>query len=485
MGYPEGAMLFAFSFFINATANFALGLALSAILGPAEFGRYATVQLAALTLAVGTLDWLRLSTLRFGGDDTQRVAVGSSLEAGYLALMGLGYAVVVALAAFGVTFGLGATLLLLTPLLAVAAHRLDFMAARFRAREEARAFAGVYGLRQLFYFTAVLAVGWFTRNAACTVGALAAANLTAAVIFSKRARIEGAALRHASPARIKTFLVYAKPIVFSLVLYSLVLLINRQIALSHLGAEATGKLSLAVDLGQRLFGVANTLPELMLFQYALKLDRTEGRVAAQAQLSRNISLSLGFLAPLAAGYAVLAPTLEAVLAPPAYRGAFASLSAELAPGYFGLFAIMSAISPLFQFKGATWQLSAAAVLALAVDVALVTFTPLSSTIDGLAIATSLSLLAGMGATAFAAFFVSPVRPRALDLAVIAAATASLCALVRPLNAWPSHIVATGAAVAIAGALLATSYLAFDVGGLRTYALQTWRRRGQRLSMKEA
>ena len=469
-------MLFAFSFFVNAAANFALGLALSAILGPAEFGRYATVQLAAITLAVGTLDWLRLSTLRFAGDEAQRVSVASSLEAGYLALALVGYAAAGVFAALGVTFGLGATLLLLTPLLGVAAHRLDFMAARFRAREAPRAFAGIYGLRQLFYFTVVVATAWFTRSAAYTVGALAASNLLAAVLFSRRARVEGAGLRHARPERIKAFLVYAKPIVFSLVLYQVVLLVNRQIALSHLGAEETGKLSLAVDLGQRLFGVANTLPELMLFQYVLKLDRTEGRAAAEAQQSRNIALALGFLAPLAAGYAVLAPTLEAVLAPPAYRGAFASLSAELAPGYFGLFAIMSAISPLFQLKGATWQLTAAALLALIADVALVAFTPLSQNIDGLAVATSISFCVGAVATGFAALFVSKVRPRVLDMLVIAASTAGVAAAVRPLNSWNAHLLAVGVAVVIAGAILGAAYLAFDVGGLRTYAVQSWGRR---------
>ena len=52
-------MLFSVTFFLNAAANFAFGIALSAILGPAEFGRYATAALAAITLAGATLDWLR------------------------------------------------------------------------------------------------------------------------------------------------------------------------------------------------------------------------------------------------------------------------------------------------------------------------------------------------------------------------------------------------------------------------------------------
>ena len=470
-------MLFAVSFFVNAVANFALGLALSAILGPAEFGRYATAQLAALTLAVGMLDWLRLSTLRFSGDDANRVVIASSLEAGYLALTLTLYALAAAAAALGFTFGLGAGLALLTPLLAVAAHRLDYMAARFRARDEARRFAGIYGLRQLLYFTAVIATALITRNALYTVAALAASNLLAAVAFSIPARVEGAALKRAAPQRIREFLVYAKPIVFSLVFYQFVFLINRQVALSHLGVEATGKLSLASDVGLRLFGVANTLPELMLFQYVLKLDRTEGRAAAERQQSRNISLALGLLGPLAAGYATMAPTLEALIAPPAYRGAFASLSAELAPGYLGLFMIMTAISPLYQLKQSTWRLTAAALVALAVDIGLVGFGGFAESLDGLAEATSISLLCGMAATAALVLSVSPVRPRALDLAVIAASTACVVALARPLNAWSHPLLAASAAAGIGALVLGGAYFAFDVGGIRTFLMERARASG--------
>ena len=469
-------MIFALSFFLNAATNFAFGLTLSAILGPAEFGRYSTVQLASITLAGGMLDWLRYSTLRFSGDDEAKTVIASSLEAGYFALTLAIYAAVGVCVALDATFGLGAPLLLLTPLLGVAAHRVDFTGAQFRARDQGVAFAGIYGLRQLLCFTAVAATAYATRSAAFTVAVLAAANLIPALAFAASARVSGTALAKASAERLKTFFVYAKPIVFSLVMYQLVGLINRHVALTQLGAEATGKFALATDLGQRLFGAANSLPELMLFQYVLRLDRTEGRAAAERQLSRNISIALGFLAPLAAGYAVMAPTLEALMAPAAYRGSFAPLSAALAPGYFGLFVIISAISPIFQLKNATWQLSAASVLAVVVDLALVEFTDLALSIDGLAMASSVSLVAAMIATAILAWRVSDVRPRLVDIVVIAAATALMAALVRPLNAMSSHGAAAAAAVAIAGVILGGAYLAFDVGGVRTLAVAGWRRR---------
>ena len=460
-------MTFALSFFLNAATNFAFGLTLSAILGPAQFGLYSTVQLASITLAGGMLDWLRLSSLRFSGEEASRLTVASSLEAGYFALTLVVYAAVGLCVACGVTFGLGAPLLLLTPLLGVAAHRVDFMGARFRARDEGRPFVAVYGLRQALCFTGVVAVAMATRDAVWTVSALALANLIPAIAFARRARVEGTALAKANAQKLKTFFVYAKPIVVSLVLYQFVGLVNRHVALAHFGAEATGKFSLATDLSLRLFGAANSLPELLLFQYVLKLDRTQGRAAAERQQSVNISLSLGFLAPLAVGYAVMAPTFEQLMAPAAYRGAFASLSANLAPGYFAQFALISAIGPIFQLRGATWQLSAAAVLALVADLALVGFTPLSDSLDGLALANSLSLCAGAMLTAALAWRLSSVRPHGRDLLVIAAATALMAALVRPLNALPSHFAAAVAAVAVAGVVIAGAYLAFDVGGLRT------------------
>src|SRR4051794_37702049 len=119
-------MIFALSFFLNAATNFAFGLTLSALLGPAEFGRYSTVQLASITMASALLDWLKLSSLRFSGEDEDRTIIASSLEAGYFALTLAAYALVFACLVLGADFGLGAPLLLMTPLLGVAAHRVDF-----------------------------------------------------------------------------------------------------------------------------------------------------------------------------------------------------------------------------------------------------------------------------------------------------------------------------------------------------------------------
>ncbi len=469
-------MLFTVAFFFNAAANFAFGLALSALLGPAEFGRYSTAQLASITLAVGALDWLRYSTLRYSGDQSAKAAIASSLEAGYFALTVSIYLGVGLLVAVGVTFNLGAAMMLLMPLLGAAAHRVDYSGAKFRVREQSVRFAAIYGLRQVLCFSVVLLVAWRTRDAVSVVAALAAANLIPAIVFGDWSGAEGARLRDVSMARLKQFFVYAKPIVISLVIYQLVSLTNRYVALSTLGPAAAGKLSLAADLGQRLFGAINSLPELMLFQYALQLDRTEGRAAADRQLGVNMVLAFGLLTPVAVGYAVMAPTFEALLVPTAFRGDFARLSVEHAPGFFALFATISAVNPIFQLRNRTWLVTLASLSALATDLILLKFTNLGGSVDGLAIAYSASLCTSLLATTAVGLFISSVRPRLRDFAVIIVATATMAALVRPLNDWPSHAIAAALAVTIGAVVLGGAGLLFDVGGVRALARRAGRGR---------
>ena len=467
-------MVFAVVFFVNSAANFAFGIVLSALLGPAEFGRYATIALAANTLAGAVFDWLRHSSLRFSGDDQGRVRIASSLEAGYLGVMALLCLAVGAAALTGVTFGVTLTALALTALLAVALNRVDFAGAQFRARDQERAFSALYGLRQLLGFTFVVAVAYYSRDSALTLAALAAANLAAGVALSAPMRTPGARLRRASGRKLVEFLVYAKPIVASLVIYQLIALINRQVALDRLGAVETGQLSLATDLGQRLFLAINALPELLLFQYALQRQRSEGLAAAERQIGVNVVLVFALLAPLTAGYVVMAPTFEALLVPTAYRGEFGRLTIELAPGFLAFCAISSGLNPVFQLARRTWPVTIAALSALAVDLALLQFGDASRSVDGLARAASISLGVGFLVGAGLAFGNAGVRPRLRDIAIIVAATLVMAFLVRPLNGVGPHALAAALALIVGGLVYGGAMLLFDVAGLRGLAAERLR-----------
>jgi len=467
-------MFIAVIFFLNVTANFIFGVVVSALLGPAEFGRYATVALAAVTLGGALFDWLRFSSIRFSGDSEERHRVAASLDAGYLAMMALLCLGAGAVASMGLRFGLAPSLLALTPLLAIALNRCDFSGALFRARDQTRAFAALYGLRQALAFTVVIGVAIITRRAAPTIAALAATSLIPAIALASALRTPGARLGQASRRSLTQFFVYAKPIVASLVIYQLIGLINRQSALDHLGADATGKLSLATDLGMRLFQAVNSLPEMLLFQYALARERVDGRPAAERQISVNIVLVFALVAPLAAGYMAMAPTFEALLVPSAYRGDFARLSLELTPGFVALCAISSMLNPVFQLAKRTWALTIAALIALATDLALLQFGGAAESTGSLSRAYSISLGVGFLVNAAIALRNPAVRPRARDLAVVAAATLVMAFAIRPLNDVKPPVVAALLALIGGGGLFGSALLGFDVAGLRTLALERWR-----------
>ncbi len=472
-------MIFATVFFLNSAANFAFGIALSALLGPAEFGRYATVALAAGILSAGVFEWLRQSSIRFSGQIEDRARIAATLDAGYLAAMALLYVGVGVAYACGQTFGVSLAAFALTPLLAVALSRVDYAGAWLRARERPRPFALLYGLRQALCFVGVAAIAWLTRDSTFTVAALAICTLLPAVVVGFMMRTPGAGLAQASARHATRFFVYAKPIVLSLVLYQLVIVVNRQAALLDLGAEATGQLSLATDLGQRLFLAFNTLPEFLLFQYALKREREEGRASAERQISFNVTVTLGLLIPLTAGYVAMLPTFQTLLVPTAYRGPFADLSWRLAPGFLAFCAISSTANPVFQLAQRTWPTIIAAACALLVDFALLRFSGCAASVEGLASATSLSLVAGWAVAATLAMRNRNARPALKDLAAIVVAAAAMTFAVRPLNALSSHVVAAGAALMVGVVVYGGLVLVFDVAGLRRLALAQWPARAQR------
>lgn len=463
-------MIFAIVFFLNAAANFAIGLTLSALLGPAEFGRYATVALAAMTLATALFDWLRLSSLRFSGDVEGRTGVAASLDAAFLAMMALAVLAVALGALAGFRFGFGLMLLALTPFVAIGNARCDYAGAQLRARDQAGAFAALYALRHVLTFTIVVGVAFWTRDAVSVIAAMAASSLAPVILLGAAMRTPGAALSQASRERLGQFVVYAKPIVASTVIYQLIGLINRQAALGLFGAAATGELSLAADLGMRLFLAINVLPEILLFQYALKRDREEGRDAAERQIGVNSVIVFAILAPLTAGYMAMAPTFQALIVPTAYRGDFARLSLELAPGFFVYCALYSTLNPVFQLAQRTWPLTLAALAALTADVAMLRFEVFTRDIDGLALAYAASLGVGFLAAAIPGLRNAASRPALRDLGVIAGATFVMTLAIRPLNGLASPVVVAALALAIGGAIFGSVIMIFNVAGLRTGAV---------------
>jgi O-antigen/teichoic acid export membrane protein len=472
-------MVFAIVFLLNAVANFLLGIILSALLGPAEFGRYATVALGAATLATTSFDWLRLSSIRFSASYENREATSASLDAGYIAMIGVSVVTVFALLGAGLNFGLPASLLALTPFMAIAYARSDYFAAHMRARDQGRAFAVLAATRHSLTFTVVIGVAAAAPSAGPVVVALTATTLISVVALGPATRTPGTRLSLANWRTIEQFVVYSKPIVASTVIYLAINLFDRHLALERFGAAATGQLAFATDLGLRLFLAINVLPETLLFQYALKRERDEGRPTAERQIAANIVLIFAVLAPLTATYMAMAPTIEAVMAPAAFRGEYARLSLSLAPGFLALCALTSMFNPVLQLTKKTWPLTLAAAAALLANLILVELPFFSADIVGLAQAFAISLGVGFVAAAATASHQSPIRPAARDMIVVAATAGVMGLVLRPLNAIHPPLFAAVLSMIFGGAILASSVLVFNVGGLRDMAAERLRSAGLR------
>ena len=287
-------------------------------------------------------------------------------------------------------------------------------------------------------------------------------------------RTPGARLALVDRRAIGRFAIYAKPIVASTLIYLVIGLVDRHLALERFGAAATGKLSLATDLGFRLFVAIAVMPESLLFQYALKRERDEGRAAAERQIATNFVLIFAMLAPLTAGYMAMAPTFDALVVPAAFRGDYARLSLFLAPGFFAFCALYSMCNSVFQLAKRTWPLTFAALAALVVNLVLVKLPFFSSDIDGIAQAYALSLVVGFVAAAVPALLQRTIHPAWRDMIVIAVATGAMAFIVRPLNAIHPPLLAAAASLAVGGAIIAGAILAADVGGMRGFAVERLR-----------
>ncbi len=139
------------------------------------------------------------------------------------------------------------------------------------------------------------------------------------------------------------------------------------------------------------------------------------------------------LAPLTAIYMAMVPTIEAAMAPAAFRGEYAKLSFSLAPGFLAFCALYSMCNPVLQLTKKTWPLTLAAVAALVANLVLVELPFFSADIDGLAQAFAIGLGVGFVAAAATAFHQSPIRPAARDMIFVAATAGVMGLVLRPLN----------------------------------------------------
>jgi O-antigen/teichoic acid export membrane protein len=469
-------MAISLTFFLNAAINFVLGLAVAAVLGPAEFGRFSVALVISLTLGTIFFDWARLSATRFYGETARakHPDLRASLNAAYIVCAILLTAGAFVVIVFRVSVGLSTPLLITAVAASVAVSQFDFWAALARARFLNIAYARLIVIKNVAALILMVAAGLIFHSAAWVLGAMTLSVAIAYIPVRGAIHDVDVPLALARKARIVEFARYGFPLVAANAIYQVILLANRWLAASKLGYSDAGQLSLATDLTIRLLLAVGSGFDVFLFQLVVGREATHGRAAAQRQIASNMLLVAAVLIPLAAGYAMTMHSFAAVFIPAQYRGAYPGISLVLIPGVLAYCFVQFALGPVFQLARRTALLAWSACAALVCDLLLLMFLPRDLGVAKFALAHSISFVVGFAAAAVIAFQTRECWPRIRDFVAIPVATGAMS-----LAIWPTLGIAPAwigfiSAVAIGTLVYFAFVLWFDIAGLRDPLISRFR-----------
>ena len=455
------------TFVVNSGLSFLLGLAVAAVLGPDEFGRFAVASVAAIVASTLLFEWLRLSTTRFldarSRDDDPDLR--ASLDRGYVGAALVLAGLAVAGAAAGLDGGLGAATLVATACVAATTGGFEYAGATARALFLNGAYARLVLLKNVLAFAAMVAAGWYFGSAAWVLAAFALSTFLAVLSVGRAVRPRPRGGR-AEARRLVAFARYGAPIVAANLAYQAMVLVNRVAATATLGYAAGGQLSLATDVTIRVFLSAGAALDVFLFQRAVRRGAEEGSAAAHRQVADNMVVVLGVLALGAVGFVCAMPAFVAVAVPERFRAEFGLLGTILTPGVVAFCLVQFALSPVFQLARRTAPIFWTALAALVADGVLLLAWPGEPSPARLAAIHATSLVVSLPIAGLWALRSRECRPPLRDIAgVLMAAGAAALAI------WPTRMVhpaalSLGAAIVLGTGAYAAVLLVLDVGRCR-------------------
>ncbi|MGY2053028.1 lipopolysaccharide biosynthesis protein [Methylobacterium sp. JK268] len=467
------------AFVINAGLNFALGLLIAQFLGPADFGRFALGTAGAVLLNTLLFEWLRLSATRFYSDRVRRHEpwIRQMLNRGYAAVaLGLAGAALLCLGGGRLAAGFHDE----TRLAAAAAGAaigigiFDGAAALARARFEGGLYFRLVLVKNLIAAALMTATAWLLPSPPLVLFAGGLSQLLA-VLVVRRALADPPQARTRGRETLRLFLGYGLPLIAANAIYHLMPFANRAALAATAGFAESGYFSLAADIGGRIFSTLGAALDLLLFQLAVQAEEHHGVEAGEAQVARNAAVVVALLLPCAAGFWLVAPAIEAIVVPEAFRGHFAGYTVILLPGLFAAALMNFALNPIFQIRRRTRPVIAAALTGAGVNgLAGFALAPAFGG-PGIAAAQSLGLIAACLFLAWRGLagerrLTLPLR----DIGASLAAAGLMVAAVLPLRAL-SPWVSLGASVATGALVYGAAVWLFDIAGLRTAVAPRLRR----------
>jgi O-antigen/teichoic acid export membrane protein len=299
---------------------------------------------------------------------------------------------------------------------------------------------------------------------------LAVSALIGAAVARRPLSDTDARLRLACTKLARGFLIYAAPLVIANTVYSLIVFMNRSWLASFYGLAEAGQFSLAWELGLRGFVIAGSALDILLFQLAVRADEYDGKDAGERQLAGNAAIIIALLLPLAAGFWVCLPAIEALIIPTAYHGSFTHYSALLIPVFLAFALAQFALNPVFQLRNRTAPVIAAAVVCLVVNGGALFILPRWYGPSGVALAQLAGMIAALGVLGYLTLTSrNSVRLPWRDIGLSLLATAVMIGAVWPLQDIGSPLLRLIATVALGLGIYGGFVWFVDLASLRTLA----------------
>ncbi len=456
----------------NLLVNFAVGLIVAKFLGPETFGRFAVAIGAGGLVQVLLFGWLRLAAARFYSQRarTDRPDLRASLERALWVLAASALLLGLALAFAGDPLGLSPGLAFWALAFAAANGAFEYESALLRARFHDSGYAGLTLVKNALSLALTAGLAFATGSAVLTLAGTTASVGLAALLL--RVLLRDPPARHGKPSRaiLRESLAYGLPLAASLLFFALIPLANRALAGQVFGFAEAGQLALAQDVGLRLVLAIGTAMDVLLFQIAVQADEHHGAEEGRAQIARNMVLMAAVLLPALAGIWLVLPSFQALIVPQDFEGAFADAFSLLLPGLACYGLMTFALAPAFQIARRTWPVIAAAAMACLADGLLLLLLPKSLGANGLALAQTGALVAGLIALLALSPLARPRWPRLRDSVGVAGATLVMLGALAPLRGLTPGLGALLLQSACGAAVYGALVLAFDIAGLRTIAL---------------
>ncbi len=385
-----------FAFLINTLFNLIVGLIVAKFLGPEEYGRFALAVGVMIFGQALAFEWIRLCAIRFYSRRSRekKPHVRATLDAAFV-IFSLGFApLALAFAYLGPEFALPRDLVALAFAAAIANGLFDYQTALARARFDDHLYMRVVVGKNLLALVFTAGGAWATGSARVALIA-GMVSLLGALIFTQKGFDDpGVSFARADRRLLRHYAAYALPIVAAVVLYQLIPLVNRDLAARYFGFAETGRFALAFDLGQRAVAALGSALDVLLFQIAVRAHDLHGQDKAREQVAKNIAIVFAFLGPACVGVWIVLPSVEILVVPFAYRGAFSHYLTLMLPGLFCMGLGQFSLNAIFQIARKTLPVVFAALVVCIADPLFFLALPRAGDASSLALAQSLAFVAG-------------------------------------------------------------------------------------------